>query len=248
MTTMDQAVRELDFWEHVRDYENEINSIFSVKNDLTRRFSDITDPETKTIADFGCGPGNALKYFSRFKAVYAIDFSPNMLNQARSNNQQQTNIRYFENDIKTVCLPEKADCSVSVNSIFTNTYGEFDEFFGNILCNTREKGTILLLLPSFESYTFHLQMVSARRFAEETDLETTRQELDLIFQGYKYSPLGFILSDLNRVQKKWLKEEIEFRLSGYGLEQISVEKMVYHKPHPLIPDHRRWYWMVRILC
>lgn len=247
MRSIDRAVDEFEFWENIEDYEREINSIFSGDNDLTKSFAAIPAPTKKTVADFGCGPGNALKYFNRFKQVFAVDFSPNMLNQARSNNHAQGNIEYFRDDIKLVRLPEKVNLSISVNSIFPHSYHEFDDFFKNILFNTEEGGMILLLLPSFESYTFHLQMLAVKRFSEEPDPKFVSQELAAIFEQLNYTPQGFILSDLNRVQKKWLKEEVEFRLSLYGLQRVSVAKMAYHTENTAIPNHKRWYWMVTII-
>jgi len=248
MECIDNAVSELDFWEHIENYDREINSIFSGKNDLTEQFKLICNPWEKTVADFGCGPGNALKYFCDFKQISAIDFSSNMLAQAKVNNQNQTNIRYFQQDIKQIILLEKVDVSISINSIFPSTYSEFDAFVANILLNTKKGGTIFLLLPSFESYTFHLQMLAVKRSAEESDPECVEREMALIFKAYNYSPLGFILSDLNRVQKKWLKEEVEFRLSVYNLAQVTVEKMMYHTDNSDILNHKRWYWMVSIIA
>ena len=247
MERIEKAVSEFDFWEHIENYDREINSIFSGKNDLTQGFEDIFDPSAKTVADFGCGPGNALKYFCDFKQINAIDFSSNMLAQAKANNHHQTNIRYFKQNIKQISLLEKVDVSISINSIFPSTYNEFDDFFANILFNTKKGGSIFLLLPSFESYTFHLQMVAAKRFAQESDPECVAREMTLIFKECNYSPLGFILSDLNRVQKKWLKEEVVFRLSSYDLEYVNVKKMMYHTDNAEVLNHKRWYWLVSII-
>ncbi|GAB6146937.1 class I SAM-dependent methyltransferase [Desulfocicer niacini] len=247
MQRIENAVSELDFWEHIQDYDREINSIFTGKNNLTQLFEAILDPSEKNVADFGCGPGNALKYFCNFKQVNAIDFSSNMLAQAKANNHNQKNIRYFKQNIKQIHLLEKMDVSISINSIFPSTYKEFDDFFANILFNTKKGGTIFLLLPSFESYTFHLQMLEVKRSTEESDAECVARDLALIFKTYNYSPLGFILSDLNRVQKKWLKEEVVFRLSFYSLEHVSVKKMMYHTGNADCLNHKRWYWLVSII-
>ena len=242
-------MEEIDFWNSIKNYDNEINSIFTSNSILIKKLKKINF-KNKKIADFGCGIGNCFKYIKEAEIIYAIDFSKNMLTQAKSKNKNIENVSYILSNIKNCKLPKKIDIALSINSIFPQNYNEFDEFIKNILKNTKKNGEIIILLPSFESYTFYLQMLAKLKFENNNNPIQVLEEMNNIFQNTNYSPFGYINIKNKIIQKKWLKEEIEFRLNHYNFKNLEIKKLkIELKNDELkkkIPEYQRWYWLLEI--
>lgn len=245
------VISEIDFWNNIKNYDKEINSVLIYDNLLVKELKKISNKKKKIIADFGCGIGNSLKYIQEFKKIYAIDFSKNMLETLKNNNNNNLkNINFLKNDIKKVKLNEKVDIILAINSIFPKNYSEFDEYINNILNNLKEKGEILLLLPSFEAYTYYLQMLSIIKFNKTKNPNLVKTEMEEIFKNRNYNAFGYIINQNGIMQKKWLKEEILFRLKKYNFKNLTIKKMETELKNNLINEKntkfKNWYWMIKI--
>lgn len=244
------VIEEIEFWENVKNYDKEINSIFKGKSNLKKIINEIKNKNKKIIADFGCGIGNSLELIKDFKKIYAIDFSENMLKQAKNKNKKIKNIKYIKNNLNNCQLPEKVDYALAINAIFPKNFAEFDIYFENILNNVKKNGKLILLLASFEAYTFLLQMIAKQKFETNKNPQIVINEINEIVSKHNYSPFGYIISDSNRIEKKWLKEEIEFRLSKYNLKKTKITKLEISFPNDNlkkeIPELKRWYWLIKI--
>jgi len=167
-----------------------------------------------------------------------------------NNNNNLKNINFLKNDIKKVKLNEKVDIILAINSIFPKNYSEFDEYINNILNNLKEKGEILLLLPSFEAYTYYLQMLSIIKFNKTKNPNLVKTEMEEIFKNRNYNAFGYIINQNGIMQKKWLKEEILFRLKKYNFKNLTIKKMETELKNNLINEKntkfKNWYWMIKI--
>jgi ubiquinone/menaquinone biosynthesis C-methylase UbiE len=71
----------------------------------------IKSPEQSVALDVGCGVGRVTRALSqRFRLVYGLDVSGEMIERAKSINMAYTNILFYQNDGKTLDLIE--DCSI----------------------------------------------------------------------------------------------------------------------------------------
>ncbi len=84
-----------------KDYLAETNYI----DGLIKRFN----PGAKTILDLGCGTGRHAKLFAeRGYRVHGVDFSKDMLDKAREN-ENKGGLRFTEGDIRSIRLGEQFD-------------------------------------------------------------------------------------------------------------------------------------------
>lgn len=244
----------LETWEKIKDYDKEVVSIFSNENNnkLIQEIIKIKEKEKKIIADFGSGNGNSFKYLKDFKKVIAVDFSKNMLKKAidKSKEINLKNINFIHSPLDKIKLDEKVDIIIAANSIFPSNYNDFDKIFQKILENLKKDGEIFIIMPSFESLTFFYQILSHFEFSFNNNIHNSIQLINKYIKDSNYSPFGYINTSLG-MQKHWLKEEIEFRLSTYKLKKIEIDKLTLDwetqiKEKKLKKYPNLWYWFIKI--
>jgi len=244
----------LDFygesWEKIGNFDDEIISVFTVVNLLTKLLLNI-DFEQKIVADYGCGIGNALPYLLKAKQIYAIDTSCNLLSKAKESFKENENITFRQHSIATV-KTKKADISLAINSLWPRTFEEFDILFDNIVKNTKEDGKIFLVLPSLEARTLFFQFDFV--YLKQDKCVQTIKALETVNNNQAashFNALGYLTSNTNMVQKHWLKEEIFFRLKRYDFYNIKISKLELewdkqvHMPH-MKNYPKIWFWLIEI--
>lgn len=84
-----------DYYEKSQ-YRTKRRTFVNARHDLiVSLLSQLSVPPEVRILDAGCGPGNLVPEFARrFRRVFAMDASPRMLDIARSNGTQFTNVTY----------------------------------------------------------------------------------------------------------------------------------------------------------
>jgi len=237
-------------WEKIEDFDDEIVSVFAVENSFTKLLKSI-DFEQKIVADYGCGVGNALPYLLKAKKIYAIDLSPNLLTKAKECFRGSANITFKRQSI-AVAKTKKSDISLAINSIWPRTFEEFDILFGNIVKNTKENGTIFLVLPSLESRTLSYQFDFVH-LKQDKCIQTIEalEEVNNYQASSHFNALGYFTSNTNMIQKHWLKEEILFRLKRYNFQTINISKLELdwdkqvHAPH-MKKYPNLWFWVAEI--
>lgn len=207
---------QLNFWENIIDYNNEIDSVLNSNNNLTKEINKINF-KNKIITDIGTGNGNLFKYLKDYKQIIAVDFSKNMINFAKKESKRLNlkkikfiNLNILEKEIET-----KSDILFSINAFFPENYNEIQNFKENIKNSIKDNGEIYLLLSSFESFIRELQILTRINF-EKYQKNNTKENFET-FQKFKNLKVGIhgYYHCGKRNRKYWLKEEI--------LEEFSKE-------------------------
>ncbi|MBU1001713.1 MAG: methyltransferase domain-containing protein [Proteobacteria bacterium] len=249
-TTEPTIVPAKDFWDRLTDYDQEIMSIFATEqNVVIDALAAVPDKASKTVADFGCGVGNSFVHLKDFRTVYAVDYSENMLELARK--QRQPNVELMQGDIVETRLPEPCDLTLALASVMPENLVHFHAIIQNLVTNTAENGSIFMALPSLESRTFGYQLeveIQAQKGRDPVQIMNSLMEQITLYQ---FNPLGYMLTDGGMMQKAWLREEIEFRLSEYGFRAVNIHKFeVEWERQVKRPDMkhlpRHWLWFVEI--
>jgi SAM-dependent methyltransferase len=85
-----------------KDYEAEAHYVDA----LIRKYS----PDARSMLEFGCGTGRYTREFARLGyAVHGVDFSEDMLAEAREKSQNIKGLRFSCGDMRSVRLDEKFD-------------------------------------------------------------------------------------------------------------------------------------------
>jgi len=218
-------------------YFEVIDSPFAegVKNPLTLFLNKIRGKKRMTVMDLGCGIGNFLPYLAkRFKRVIAVDFSEQMLEEAKTNCSKFKNIEYVH---KSICdmgeYRESVDVAISVNSIIMPSLEDnkkaFEETF-NILKNP---GYFLGIFPSINSDLYRA-MLTVERELEETRNETQAiKNTHTIMDSKSYDFLTGHYENEGK-QKHFYKFEVEYKLKRLGFKNVQYEKVLY--PWRMAPE------------
>lgn len=237
------------FWSELIDYDAQIRSIFTTDNIIIEALRHFENAQTKTVADLGCGVGNSFQHLHHFQKVYAVDYSENMLEQAKE--RLESNVDLIHGRIESVQLPHPCDLTLALASVMPESNDHFHVLMENIVRNTASDGTIMLYVPSLESRTFafqkHVDILVDEGRSQEEIATTIRDDI----QRYQFNPLGYMLTDGGLLQKQWLKEEIEYRLARYNFRSITIEKFKLDWDKQIKLPHlshmpRHWNWFVTI--
>lgn len=244
-------LNDIDYWEQEKNYGESIISVFAVENALTDYLKDIHGKSQKEIIDFGCGVGNALPFINGFRKIYAVDFSDNMLNQAKARFSDIKHLEFIKGDLETASI-KPADVILSVSSVMPKSNDHFDSIIQNFLRNLKKDGEIIMVLPSFESRTMLFHFKADKMLKEKRPVEEISEDLIQEAVGCNYTPFGYIITDVQLIQKHWLKDEILYRLAKYDFARVHIQKleMDWEKQIVGLADLKNfpklWLWMVSI--
>lgn len=113
----------------------------------------------KHCLEIGCGAGGFSRLLSkRFEHIEAIDLSPGMLQKARAQSQNYTNISYIEGDFLDYPLFENHyDCICSIATVHHLPLDAVLEYAGKAL----KPGGVLTILDLYKSQSIYEWLISA---------------------------------------------------------------------------------------
>ncbi len=241
------------FWEtainSAEDYRLIIVSVFATRNKLTDLLENIENKEEKTVIDFGCGIGNAIPFLKKFKKVYAVDSSDNMLNQAKDKYPHQ-NIIFLRGDLRDIKAPRKSDIGLAISSIWPRMNCEFNMIISNLIKNIKAHGKLYLVLPSLESLTLFYQCIGDHEYKKEGNHFSALNLVNRYVIDSQYTSMGYINTGAG-IQKYWLKEEILSVLEKYDFKNMETEKLnldweMQIKRTELMEYPNLWFWLIKI--
>lgn len=239
------------YWERIAPAYNE--EIFDVlyndkKNIIRSAIGKLASPSA-TVVDIGCAVGKWLPILSPvFKKVIAVDISERNLDTAKNNYSHFNNIEYQRVDmsVDSIQLP-KSDVAVCINAILTDSLKKRGIFFSNLAGCLKKKGSLILVVPSLESWlcTRIIQnqwQIDKKLFAEKITDEDAAKKYYNMLQGN---------ADIDNVPTKhYLREELGLLLSREGFVMKKCEKIEYTWDTEFVDapewltEPRPWDWMV----
>ena len=144
------------YWDKIAPGYNEeiFDVLYNDKKNIIRSAIEKFASRSSTVIDIGCAVGKWLPILSpAFKKVLAIDISERNLAIAQNNYPQLKNIEYRHIDMskEDMQLP-KFDVAVCINAILTDSLKKRSIFFNNLAACLKKKGSIVLVVPSLESW------------------------------------------------------------------------------------------------
>ena len=239
------------YWEKIApDYNNEIFDVLhNDKKAIIRKAINRLGSRHHIVLDAGCAVGKWLPVLSpAFKKVIAADISAKNLDIAKANYQDFSNIDYLRVDMSSpgLRLP-KVDVVVCINAILTSSMKKRDAFFSNISRCTKKHGSLILVVPSLESYMF-TRIIQDKWKIDRDVLPATPSPAQGL-EKYKNSFQGNF--DIDNVSTKhYLREELEVLLSREGFATDKFQKIEYswktefNNPPKWLKDPKPWDWMV----
>jgi ubiquinone/menaquinone biosynthesis C-methylase UbiE len=219
-------------WNKIAEkYDDEVVSSFQngVRNPLFKALKKVENSKRKIVADIGCGRGDILDFLSRrFKKVYAIDFSPVMIDISRMRCPRK-NTEFFVKDMRHLSeFKNKFDVAVSVNSIITPRIKDVRMVLKSIHSSLKRGGEFYAVFPSMDSILYQGFLIfedqlDKCRNDERRAMRNTRR----ILERKKYNFISGTFNDDGQVQKFYYDFELRVRLRKAGFKNIKFLKVLY---------------------
>ncbi|AGA31425.1 class I SAM-dependent DNA methyltransferase [Singulisphaera acidiphila] len=225
----------------------------SVENPIWAALDAVPKPQSRTIADLGCGTGPLLpRLVGRFGRVVALDFAPAMIARARTRVEGHA-------DADSVTFETRAmhdlddfagqfDVVVAINSLVMPDVREIDRTLRAIRASLRPGGQFLGVLPSMDAIHYHTMLLMDQ--ALDRGLEIEEAERSAAFHAeHQYYEFAFgRFQFLGLRQKFWQPFEIRHRMAKAGFASVELGQVLYPWDESMaggadFADHpRSWDW------
>ncbi|MDH5363643.1 MAG: class I SAM-dependent methyltransferase [Dehalococcoidia bacterium] len=225
----------MEWWDSIAfEYKSKVLSPLypGVKNPIFKLVEGLNSKDYERVADLGCGRGEFLGFLSqRFKEVWGIDWSKNMLHVARKMHKGNKNVYLKRLDIRNLeSLYGYFDLAFSINTITPYDISVAEEMVEEIFKALRAGGLFVSIFPSFDTvlyqrgltYTSYIECgLSPEEAWQRTEDYFVRQRrLDLEKGAYTSE-------DGTHIQKFFTENEIHSLLQNAGFREIVTEKVLY---------------------
>lgn len=195
------------YWDALDNYNAEIVSLYhrAGANAVREALHTCLSPGARA-ADFGCGPGYWLPALAPAAAIAAVDWSANMLAQARANAPAQTVFHHVGLD--DVALDAPVDVALCLNALMPESHGHARDLLCNLGRQMAAGGALIVVLPAMESrfYVWNMAHAHAAWAGKE---RKSLVRLIRTFPKTFNNPLGYVKSGNHQVVKFWIAEEFE---------------------------------------
>lgn len=222
-------------------------------NPVLRAISGIQGKSSLVVGDFGCGTGPFLpRLASQFKHVIAVDFSEEMIKEARRRCKGLKNISFFQLPFDHLDeLPQQVDLAVSMNSLVSSDVSILDNALSSMRQAVKKQGRLFGIVPSLEGLFYHIVLLTdlaldrGMSLADAQQFAANKAEL----HGYDLNTATFTFDKIH--QHLWLREEVEHRLQKAGYRRIQVRKAglpwnQFAEGRTLKKFPQSWDWAFRV--
>jgi 2-polyprenyl-3-methyl-5-hydroxy-6-metoxy-1,4-benzoquinol methylase len=244
------------YWDEIADnYDREIfDTLAGARTRVIVDHIDMCSSPKAIACDFGCGIGKYVNTLGdRFKSVYAIDISKKLLEQAKKSNRKVSNVVYLKGDLANPSVDVgPVHFALNVNVLIMASVTRRRRILDNIFRQIRNRGHLLLVVPSLESALFaHFRLVDWNMKAGVKRANPTSETLTSSNSRMFSFRTGVL--NLNGVPTKhYLKEELIVLLHDVGFRISSIAKVEYLwtsefvRPPRWMKEPYPWDWLV--LC
>lgn len=229
-------------WDRQSNYEKEVFSLWHVPCGDTLRDLIFANASRGPAADLGCGPGYWLAHLGALAdPVYAIDFSPGMIAQARTRAPDHT--VFLQQELSALALPQPVQTALCLNAVMPESHSHALAILRAVFGCLAPGGRLILVLPSFEAKLFSANInhfLAAERGQEEASLVANLDAWTECFSN----PLGYFRNPNGTVVKYWLQAEAEtvFERIG-GVRKVECARLPFVRNEQAAFDAtQEWLW------
>jgi SAM-dependent methyltransferase len=218
------------FWsEAAARYEQEFVDPYraGASNPLLAAIASISDPQTKTVADLGCGIGPLLPLLaSRFARVVAVDFAPGMLARARERCAGLGNVEFLHASLADLSgLAARVDVAVAVNSLIQPDLADIERALRAARDALCPGGLFLGIVPGMDAVHYHTMLLIDR--ARRTGMPQDKARDNAARHG-EHELYHFAFGDFSYLglrQHFWQPFEIPYRLRRAGFRGVRKARV-----------------------
>lgn len=241
---------ERNYWERIAPgYDDEIFDVLrNDKKGYIKKSIRSVAGNDKSVIDIGCAVGKWLPLLSPlFKSVMAVDISATNLKIAKERHQHLQNVSYERSDMsKGKTHYKDFDVAVCINAILTDSLKKREIFFQNITNCLRKGGSLILVVPSLESWMLtriiqHQWKLDKTLFKKPSTAVAAKRYLDILQGNAEIDDVA---------TKHYLGDEVDLLLQQKGFHVVARKKIEYEwttefvHPPEWLQQPRPWDWMV----
>lgn len=233
---LDTRVAEQLYWDSVAHiYDEKILSPLFVKenNPLLDYVNNIQENEL-VVADVGCGTGTLVVKLAsddaRFKKIYGIDYSTNMVEISKNRCKDFKNVEILKMDMRDLTpLREKLkqdNCDVdvifSINSILPRNPEDTEVMLNQIAATLKPGARFVAILPSFDTIEY-LKRLEFTRFKEKREEYLQKYFKNLPFK----EEISYLLAwfETRKLFSRKRKMNVKKRL--YSDNGINIQRFIH---------------------
>jgi SAM-dependent methyltransferase len=188
----------------------------------------LLDTKNLSVVELGCGIGELIPFLEEnFKEVTAMDFSPEMVAQAKERNSEgKTN--FFVMDMSDMSnITEKFDVAVAVNSILTSDIAKLNKIISEVSNILKPGGKLFVIIPSMESYIYQNMLFVDDKLSKEVSQEKAFIQASKTLDHKAYLPFQGIIDFQGDLQKAFYRFEIWYRFGKSGFGDFKIQRVPY---------------------
>jgi SAM-dependent methyltransferase len=202
-----------------------------VKNPLFKFVVGLNPKDYERVVDLGCGRGKFLGFLSqRFKEVWGIDWSKDMLRIAEETYKRNKNIHLKRLDIRNLKpFYGYFDAAFLINTLTTYDVSVAEDIIKETFRILRAGGLFVAIFPSFDTVLYQRELTYASYIEQGLTCEEAKEKTDDFFVRRNKLNLekGTYADDRIHDQKFFTEDEIHALLQVIGFIDIATEKVLY---------------------
>jgi SAM-dependent methyltransferase len=222
-----------------------------VENPMLAALDAVPNPETRTVADLGCGTGPLLpRLVGRFGKVIALDFAPAMLARAQERLGPAAAQVHFENramhDLEDYL--GQFDVAVAVNSLVMPDVREIDRSIRAIHASLRPDGLFLGIVPAIDAIYYQTLLLMDQALDRGRSPDEA-ERLATYYAEHRYYNFAFGRFKFRGLRQKfWQPFELHYRLRKAGFRTVELDQVLYPWDDNLVGGDefasypRSWDW------
>ena len=242
------------YWDALADrFDEEVLSIADLEiNGRLRSAIRRAAKNHQSVGDFGCGAGALLPVLSdRFSSVLAIDFAPSLLNVAKVRHQDLPGVRFVRYNLSgRKPFNQPVEVALCINVLIHPRADIRDRILHNILPAVQPGGTLLAVLPAFESLLHTYRTLIRCNVQLGVRRSAAIREATELYESEVTSVVDGIVTLGSAPTKTFMYDEARHLLEDAGLKVSRVDRVEYpwdemieHAPDDLQSPYP-WDWLL----
>ncbi|MFA6073149.1 MAG: class I SAM-dependent methyltransferase [Candidatus Woesearchaeota archaeon] len=186
------------------------------------------DSKKLSVIELGCGIGDLIPFLDEnFENVTAIDFSFEMIAQAKERNSQRKTNFLVKDMTQMDDFDKQFDVAVAVNSILTTDITKMNQMIKETYKILKPGGKLFAIIPSMESYIYQNMLFVDHKLEKEPSQKKVIMQASKLLDHKSYDMFQGIINFEGEEQKAFYRFEIIYRFEKAGFTNFKIERVPY---------------------
>lgn len=181
-----------------------------------------------SVIELGCGLGELIPFLEEnFRTVTAIDFSQEMISQAKTRSARSSTNFQVMDIADTIGMDASFDVAVAVNSILASSLVKLNQMIRTVFKILKPGGRLFAIIPAMESYIYQNMLFVDRELEKEVPQEKVILQASKKLDHKSYDAFHGLIDFEGDVQKAFYRFEIVYRFGKAGFVDFNIVRVPY---------------------